>query len=143
MREFSFRAWDIEARKMIYPPSSIESRMGDFMTMDGRFYFPVNDPSIPAPIVGYKYRDRILMTWTGLLDKNGRKVYEGDILGGQLEGSHIGYCQTSKSLELKEFDYCYACEGDIHWYEIVEEDGNLEVIGNIYQNPELCNDYQG
>lgn len=30
-----------------------------------------------------------------------------------------------------------ACEGDIHWYEVVEDDGNIEVIGNIHENLEF------
>jgi len=32
---------------------------------------------------------------------------------------------------------CAQCSGDIAWYEVVEDDGKLEVIGNIYENPEL------
>lgn len=76
---------------------------------------------------------------TGLKDKNGKLIYEGDILGGIYHG-YIEYCNECKCFQLKVKDYgCLACEGDLHWYELVEaeEEIELEVIGNIYENPEL------
>lgn len=75
---------------------------------------------------------------TGLKDKNGKEIYEGDILGGIWESGFISWCE-----ECKQFQYhcagigCMACSGDVHWCEIVEDDGKLEVIGNIHENPEL------
>lgn len=80
---------------------------------------------------------------TGLKDKNGKLIYEGDILGGTYGNLYIHYCDNCKQFELKANDYgCMACEGDVHWYELVEsEDENeLEVIGNIYENPKLLED---
>jgi hypothetical protein len=80
---------------------------------------------------------------TGLKDNNGKLIYEGDILGGTYGNLYVHYCDSCKQFQLKAKDYgCMACEGDVHWYEIVEsEDENeLEVIGNIYQNPELLED---
>ena len=79
---------------------------------------------------------------TGLKDKNGKLIYEGDILGGIYHG-YIEYCDECKCFQLKVKDYgCLACEGDLHWYELVEaeEQNELEVIGNIYENPELLED---
>jgi uncharacterized phage protein (TIGR01671 family) len=76
--------------------------------------------------------------YTGLKDKNGKEIYEGDILGGIWEGAYIAWCD-----ECKQFQYhistneCMACLGDVHWYELVEDDGKLEVIGNIHENKEL------
>ena len=81
-----------------------------------------------------------LMQSTGLKDKNGKLIYEGDILGGTFENLYVHYCDDCKQFQLKANDYgCLACEGDIHWYEIVEaeEQNELEVIGNIYENPKL------
>ena len=85
--------------------------------------------------------DRVLQC-TGLKDKNGKLIYEGDILGGIYHG-YIEYCNECKCLQLKVKDYgCLACEGDLHWYELVEaeEQNELEVIGNIYENKELLED---
>lgn len=88
-------------------------------------------------------KDCIVMQCTGLKDKNGKLIYEGDILGGTYGNLYIHYCDSCKQFQLKANDYgCMACEGDVHWYELVEsEDENeLEVVGNIYQNPELLED---
>lgn len=79
-----------------------------------------------------------IMQFTGLYDKNGREIYEGDILGGVYEGCYIGWCDECKQIQLIIPVYgCMACLGDVHWYELVEQDGKLEVIGNIWENPEL------
>jgi uncharacterized phage protein (TIGR01671 family) len=85
--------------------------------------------------------DKVLQS-TGLKDKNGKLIYEGDILGGIYHG-YIEYCTECKCFQLQVKDYgCLACEGDLHWYELVEaeEQNELEVIGNIYENKELLNE---
>ena len=80
----------------------------------------------------------VLMQCTGLKDKNGKLIYEGDILGGTYGNLYIHYCDNCKQFQLKANDYgCMACEGDIHWDEVVEDNNELEVVGNIYENPEL------
>ena len=80
----------------------------------------------------------VLMQCTGLKDKNGTLIYEGDILGGIYESLYIHWCDKCKQFQLKAQDYgCMACEGDIHWCEVVENNNKLEVIGNIYENPKL------
>ena len=85
-----------------------------------------------------KTKDFILLQCTGLHDKNGTLIYEGDILGGIYENCYIHWCEKCRQFQLKTQDYgCMACEGDIHWYEVVEDNNKLEVIGNIYENPEL------
>lgn len=80
--------------------------------------------------------------YTGLTDKNGKEIYEGDILGGMFEGCYIGWCDTTKSFELFNCyeHYCMACDGDILWCELSDSDIDLEVIGNIHENPELLGD---
>lgn len=81
--------------------------------------------------------DKILQS-TGLKDKNGKLVYEGDILGGIYGNLYIHWCDKCKQFQLKAQDYgCMACEGDIHWCEVVEDNNKLEIVGNIYENPEL------
>jgi hypothetical protein len=72
---------------------------------------------------------------TGLRDKNGKPIYEGDVLGGY-EG-YVKWCDRCKSFELFFGDECAACNGDVLWAEVVEGNGKLEAIGNVHKNPEL------
>lgn len=75
---------------------------------------------------------------TGLKDKNGKEIYEGDILdmteddcvvSGVVEWDNIecGWILTSNNSE-KKITYMLCYEGE-----------RCEVIGNIYENPELLN----
>lgn len=77
--------------------------------------------------------------FTGLFDKNGKEIYEGDLLGskgkvvGWVKGDVRGYC----------YDVVYVNHpaGEKYWslYDTVKHDypEQIEVIGNIYDNPEL------
>lgn len=129
---FKFRAYNKELRKMyevdtICPYEDNYTKGGEVFLKGiqyNSFYFP---------------EEVEVMQSTGLKDKNGKLIYEGDILGGIYHG-YIEYCDECKCFQLKVKDYgCLACEGDLHWYELVEaeEQNELEVIGNIYENKEL------
>ena len=68
--------------------------------------------------------DFILMQFTGLLDKNGKEIYEGDI--------YLPRDGVKRIIEFK--DGCFAEKNSFPTFRI--ELGG-EVIGNIYENPEL------
>ena len=83
-------------------------------------------------------KECVLMQSTGLKDKNGKLIYEGDILGDIYEGLYIHYCRYCHQFQLYSQGYgCMACNGDVHWIEVVEDNKKLEVIGNIYEDSHL------
>lgn len=79
---------------------------------------------------GWVYADTIGQ-FTGLLDKNGKKIFEGDIMKlgtGEIRFVFYGctsFRHTNYGKYAKEFD---------------NKDKGYEVIGNIYDNPELLED---
>lgn len=90
------------------------------------------------PVLKFPLDSGELMQCTGLKDKNGKSIYEGDVLGGDVyPGTYVGYCNECKSFELFVKGECESCYDELYWSLVVEENGNLEVVGNIHKNPEL------
>lgn len=81
------------------------------------------------------YEEDTLGQYTGLKDKNGKEIYEGDFLEDSL---YVAWCDKQGGFQaFLPDDYCMACNGDMHWHEVVEDSNKYEVIGNLYENPEL------
>lgn len=76
--------------------------------------------------------DLILMQYTGLKDKNGIEIYEGDILNYGTYGNYkVVYNKSSFKIQK-----VYFLNGNLHLLEDCYLD-EIEVIGNIYENSEL------
>ena len=103
MREIKFRAWDKDLKKLTEP-----------------FYVGSQISMICEPEMQY----------TGLKDKNGKEIYEGDILRDDRVDEYNLY-------EIKWNEYGTYADGleDEIWEDVAND--YLEVIGNIYENPEL------
>lgn len=72
----------------------------------------------------YGAHDIVLMQFTGLHDKNGKEIYEGDVVRYRTE--------LGKVMEVKYPD-CF--DGESDWSIYLP--ANWEVIGNIYENSDL------
>ena len=74
---------------------------------------------------GYGYK---IMQYTGLKDKNGKEIYEGDILKNRFGNYALEY--YAPEFQLQNFDN-YGIDGE---YPAFEES---EIIGNIHEHPNL------
>jgi len=114
-RPIEFRAWFVEEKKMVYEQGLVLDLIGEWG--DGE--------------------DHHIMQFTGLLDKNGTKIFEGDIVeqqGRDLRPTR-GLVTFGEFFETQFNTHCWLfghmpidVSGDNIWFV---------VVGNIYENPEL------
>ncbi len=110
MRTIKFRFWDVRDKEIIPWENINTEHLHYYLSLDENIVIP--------------------MQFTGLQDKNGEEIYEGDILTlpnmgkGTIEWYHCGFILRLQS--------------EIIWQELLfNVVGHYTIIGNIYQNPEL------
>ena len=139
MRAIKFRGKDVETGKWVYGDliqyNDLIQRMGYIPSIifyyerNGKIYY--NEHAVKHETIGQ---------YTGLKDKNGVEIYEGDIVFSK-KFDHKGVLHkveydaenamfTAKPIQCWDFDFCQIRKDWILKYE-------KEVIGNIYDNPEL------
>lgn len=86
------------------------------------------------------FDDIILMQSTGLFDVNGKEIFEGDIVIAWSQGVK-GTFEIKRRIDGLWLLYPAWKDGQF-WYLSPTEDGRetIEIIGDIYQNPELLED---
>jgi uncharacterized phage protein (TIGR01671 family) len=126
-KDFVFRVWHIRTKDMSYET-------------DIRHAYDI-----------VWFSDDIVMQWTGLLDKNGKKIFEGDIVQFTLTPMTLAYSEEDKE-DVPIYGEPIIETGYVYWantgYWIMAPNNEymyirkeeVEVIGNIYENPELIKD---
>lgn len=123
-REIKFRAWNAYAKAMydvdVLHISNRNWKMPEFNQGDAQYMSLVYQPKV------------ILMQYTGCIDKNGKEIYEGDIVRDDTTNSIWAVTWNAEAAgwtDKQDNPYSYGL------YKSLEK--SMEVIGNIYENPEI------
>lgn len=125
-REIKFRVFDLK-EKVMYQPVSLAN-----LVMQNYELESLAGDTLPPKDFRFWFDDHVMLQFTGLRDKNDREIYEGDVVKGvdvkdgdglRVNGQSDVFYHTGR---WQPFDYLHDFSGR-----------NFEVIGNIYENPEL------
>lgn len=132
MREIKFRAWDKDIQTFVPIMDFTKNIKEAIYRKLGKEVVSSNDGVENLAILLNSNVD--IIQYTGLKDKNGKEIYEGDIL------LYLTKTKTVVSYKNGAFVRSYRNSNMYLLYDSLAVDGCLEdyeVIGNIYENPEL------
>jgi len=147
-REIKFRVWDGELKTFYYPVENGSGRVIDSKTGKEAYrHIRMGTLSliIGLTLTGDVYesvygnsslnKNLTLQQFTGLKDKNGKEIYEGDIMTGRNTPIVVGYNPPEFTFVYKNIDGGFCSNYYVGW-----ADFEGEIIGNIMENPEILND---
>jgi len=121
-RPIKFRVYNTKQNKWVHGPDNEVNLFGETILLGG---FMQNVPTS-------ELNDCVALQYTGLNDKNGKEIYEGDII-------HLKFSELNANLVVKWDKYMGLKYYNGGWTSLVHVDTHGEVIGNIFENPELPN----
>jgi len=117
-REIKFRSWDKSRNEMFIPSAIVNPTDNEITVIEGGDY----------RLDKFRLGEYFLMQFIGLKDKKGKEVFEGDII------SRAGaYILWNDRLACWCFNFKKAKTPDTPLFHV----DIFEIIGNIYENPEL------
>lgn len=133
-REIEFRFWSNENMQFVDTP--ILNRKGSIFQLgsEGKGKDPLKDYCLMLS----PWSKLVKMQYTGLLDNAGKKIFEGDIINGETKSVvMIGRYKCKISGEDGFGVYIIAEGKKIGSEALLQDEKNIDVIGNIFENPEL------
>jgi uncharacterized phage protein (TIGR01671 family) len=128
VREIKFRAWNPDKKIMVYDANDINLGTNVVLAVN---YGKVEAEcmSVTESISSTKWIPAEIMQYTGLKDKNGKEIYEGDIVDSGLNVGQVSWDEEKLTFVVK-------------WYEsfthpLRQHKTTIKVIGSVYENPEL------
>lgn len=123
-----YRAWDKEFKEMV----QVDALVFDEQIIKATYK--------NGNVVKEDLKNYVLMQSTGLGDKNGREIFEGDIIAINLEGLETPI--TAKVFQNRKIGilmfHAFEDNEDVPMVELLEGDSvEFAIIGNIWENPEL------
>jgi uncharacterized phage protein (TIGR01671 family) len=118
MREIKFRAWDLDAADRMYSWEEIKRHFNEHL----------------------EHERVVVMQYTGLKDKNGKEIFEGDVLKSNASYDRVFWNEDKWCFEVmkRHKDKGGWIAGFISSGLKIAAEYN-EIVGNIYENPELIN----
>ena len=124
-----YRAWDIKFKKMVQVDALVfEEQIIKATYKNGN-------------VVKDDLKNYVLMQSTGLTDKNGKEIFEGDIIAIEVEDVETpinAQVFQNRKIGILMF-HVFEDNEDVPMVELLEDDSvAFAIIGNIYENPELA-----
>lgn len=127
-----YRAWLKKEKRLILSEDVLAIDYDNKEIVTQKIYSEYGLP-VERDIYSHDFDDVNLMQSTGLLDKNGKEIFEGDVV----KMAKNIYSDPTYYEVVRHLDGAYRLESEQHGCQLWLRHTDCEIAGNIYKNPEL------